>query len=204
MKIAQIAPPWFAVPPTGYGGIELVVAILADGLAERGHDVTLFASGGSRTKANARLAARRPAGSGAARQRVVRHLSRHCVVPRDHRRVRRGARPQRDHRAGHGRAARPDARRWCTPFTARGPSRRAASTRCSRSTCTSSPSASRSAPTTPTSRTRAWCTTASTSTATRSAKTRTTSSSTSGAPTPTRARRSRSRSPAAPASRSRW
>ena len=52
MKIAQIAPPWFAVPPTGYGGIELVVAILADGLAERGHDVTLFASGGSRSKAH--------------------------------------------------------------------------------------------------------------------------------------------------------
>jgi len=52
MKIAEIAPPWFAVPPTGYGGIELVVSLLADGLAERGHDVTLFASGGSQTKAN--------------------------------------------------------------------------------------------------------------------------------------------------------
>jgi glycosyltransferase involved in cell wall biosynthesis len=51
MRIAQIAPPWFAVPPTGYGGIELVVALLADGLVEEGHDVTLFASGGSRTKA---------------------------------------------------------------------------------------------------------------------------------------------------------
>lgn len=51
MKIAEIAPPWFAVPPSGYGGIELVVALLADGLAEQGHDVTLFASGGSRTKA---------------------------------------------------------------------------------------------------------------------------------------------------------
>jgi glycosyltransferase involved in cell wall biosynthesis len=51
MKIAQIAPPWFAVPPAGYGGIELVVALLADGLTERGHDVTLFASGGSETKA---------------------------------------------------------------------------------------------------------------------------------------------------------
>ena len=51
MRIAQIAPPWFAVPPTGYGGIELVVALLADGLVEHGHDVTLFASGGSRTKA---------------------------------------------------------------------------------------------------------------------------------------------------------
>ena len=51
MKIAQIAPPWFPVPPPGYGGIELVVALLADGLVARGHEVTLFASGGSRTEA---------------------------------------------------------------------------------------------------------------------------------------------------------
>lgn len=51
MRIAQIAPCWLAVPPERYGGIELVVAQLADGLTERGHDVTLFASGGSRTKA---------------------------------------------------------------------------------------------------------------------------------------------------------
>jgi glycosyltransferase involved in cell wall biosynthesis len=35
------------VPPERYGGIEAVVALLADGLADRGHDVTLFASGGS-------------------------------------------------------------------------------------------------------------------------------------------------------------
>jgi glycosyltransferase involved in cell wall biosynthesis len=51
MRIAQIAPVWFPVPPAGYGGIELVVALLADGLVDAGHDVTLFASGGSRTKA---------------------------------------------------------------------------------------------------------------------------------------------------------
>lgn len=51
MKIAQICPPWFSVPPAGYGGIEWIVALLADGLTERGHDVTLFASGGSTTKA---------------------------------------------------------------------------------------------------------------------------------------------------------
>ena len=51
MRIAQVAPPWVAVPPAGYGGIEWVVALLADGLAERGHDVTLFATGDSRTKA---------------------------------------------------------------------------------------------------------------------------------------------------------
>ncbi|HEX6030339.1 MAG TPA: glycosyltransferase family 4 protein, partial [Tepidiformaceae bacterium] len=49
MRIGLIAPPWFAVPPSGYGGIEWVVSHLADGLTERGHDVTLFASGGSRT-----------------------------------------------------------------------------------------------------------------------------------------------------------
>ena len=51
MRIAQIAPPWFPVPPSGYGGTERVVALLADGLVSRGHDVTLFASGGSRSRA---------------------------------------------------------------------------------------------------------------------------------------------------------
>lgn len=51
LKIALIAPPWFAVPPTGYGGIEWVVSLLAEGLVRRGHDVALFASGGSVTAA---------------------------------------------------------------------------------------------------------------------------------------------------------
>jgi glycosyltransferase involved in cell wall biosynthesis len=51
MRIAVVAPGWFPVPPTGYGGIELVVSLLADGLADAGHDVTLFASGGSTSKA---------------------------------------------------------------------------------------------------------------------------------------------------------
>jgi glycosyltransferase involved in cell wall biosynthesis len=51
VKIAILAPPWFAVPPSGYGGIEWIVWLLADGLTERGHEVTLFASGDSRTKA---------------------------------------------------------------------------------------------------------------------------------------------------------
>jgi glycosyltransferase involved in cell wall biosynthesis len=51
MRIAVLSPVWFAVPPSGYGGIEWVVSLLADGLADAGHDVTLFASGDSRTKA---------------------------------------------------------------------------------------------------------------------------------------------------------
>lgn len=51
MRIGMVAPVWFPVPPDGYGGIELVVALLADGLVDAGYDVTLFASGGSSTKA---------------------------------------------------------------------------------------------------------------------------------------------------------
>ncbi|MEX2550842.1 MAG: glycosyltransferase family 4 protein [Nitriliruptoraceae bacterium] len=51
MRILEIAPPWFTVPPTGYGGIEQVVAQLTDGLVDAGHEVTLLASGGSTSKA---------------------------------------------------------------------------------------------------------------------------------------------------------
>jgi glycosyltransferase involved in cell wall biosynthesis len=51
MRIAILAPVWFAVPPTGYGGIEWIVSLLADGLVDADHDVTLFASGDSRTRA---------------------------------------------------------------------------------------------------------------------------------------------------------
>jgi glycosyltransferase involved in cell wall biosynthesis len=52
MRIAILSPVWFPVPPTGYGGIELIVSLLADGLVDEGHEVTLFASGDSLTKAN--------------------------------------------------------------------------------------------------------------------------------------------------------
>src|SRR4030095_11547478 len=38
-------------PPAGYGGIEWIVSLLADGLAHAGHEVTLFASGDSTTRA---------------------------------------------------------------------------------------------------------------------------------------------------------
>ena len=50
MRIAQIAPPWLPVPPEGYGGVERLVGNLTEGLADRGHDVTLFAPPGSRTR----------------------------------------------------------------------------------------------------------------------------------------------------------
>src|SRR6476646_549318 len=51
LRVALVAPPWLPIPPAGYGGTERVIALLADGLVERGHDVTLFAAAGSRTAA---------------------------------------------------------------------------------------------------------------------------------------------------------
>jgi glycosyltransferase involved in cell wall biosynthesis len=48
MRIALVAPIFEPVPPARHGGTERSVALLADALARRGHDVTLFASGDSR------------------------------------------------------------------------------------------------------------------------------------------------------------
>lgn len=58
MRIAQLAPLFEPVPPRGYGGTELAVHHLTEELVRRGHEVTLFASGDSRT--SARLAASVP------------------------------------------------------------------------------------------------------------------------------------------------
>ena len=51
MRIAQVAPLIESVPPALYGGTERVVSFLTDELVRQGHDVTLFASGDSRTRA---------------------------------------------------------------------------------------------------------------------------------------------------------
>lgn len=51
LRIAQVSPLWYPVPPKGYGGTEFVVSKLTEGLVKRGHKVTLFASGDSKTKA---------------------------------------------------------------------------------------------------------------------------------------------------------
>jgi glycosyltransferase involved in cell wall biosynthesis len=51
MRIAQIAPLTESVPPRLYGGTERVVSFLTEQLVAMGHDVTLFASGDSRTDA---------------------------------------------------------------------------------------------------------------------------------------------------------
>lgn len=47
LRIALIASPWFPVPPSGYGGIELMAFILARELSARGHKVTVLGSQGT-------------------------------------------------------------------------------------------------------------------------------------------------------------
>jgi len=54
LRVAVLAPPWIAVPPQGYGGIEAVVDLLCDALVGCGHEVTLFAAPGSRSTARVR------------------------------------------------------------------------------------------------------------------------------------------------------
>lgn len=51
MRVAVLSTPFVAVPPERYGGTELMVYHLVEGLVERGHEVTLFATGDSQTSA---------------------------------------------------------------------------------------------------------------------------------------------------------
>lgn len=51
LKIAQIAPMWFPVPPEKYGGTERIISFITEGMIKKGHTVELFAPGNSKTKA---------------------------------------------------------------------------------------------------------------------------------------------------------
>ncbi len=52
MNIALVSPVMVPIPPPKYGGIELIVDELAQGLAHRGHQVTVFCAGGSTLSGN--------------------------------------------------------------------------------------------------------------------------------------------------------
>ncbi|HEV2371382.1 MAG TPA: glycosyltransferase, partial [Streptosporangiaceae bacterium] len=51
LRVAMIAPPYFTCPPAAYGGVESVIADLADALVDRGHHVTLIGAGTPGTRA---------------------------------------------------------------------------------------------------------------------------------------------------------
>jgi glycosyltransferase involved in cell wall biosynthesis len=52
VRVSMIAPPWFKIPPEGYGGIEIVIHLLVEGLIERGHEVSLCTVATSSTSAS--------------------------------------------------------------------------------------------------------------------------------------------------------
>jgi glycosyltransferase involved in cell wall biosynthesis len=68
MRIAQVAPLYESVPPKYYGGTERVVSYLTEELVRQGHEVTLFASGDSETRARLVAACRRSL-----------RLDKHCI-----------------------------------------------------------------------------------------------------------------------------
>jgi glycosyltransferase involved in cell wall biosynthesis len=79
MRVVQIAPPWFPIPPTGYGGIERVIFDLTEGLLAEGCDVILSAPAGSKTSARLVPNASRPLGldmTEARKSRLFRDASR--------------------------------------------------------------------------------------------------------------------------------
>ena len=55
LRIAMVAPVAWACPPAAYGPWEAATATLTEALVARGHDVTLFAAGGSRTSGRLRV-----------------------------------------------------------------------------------------------------------------------------------------------------
>jgi glycosyltransferase involved in cell wall biosynthesis len=74
MRIAQIAPPWFPVPPVGYGGIERVVHDLTEGLLAAGCEVILCAPVGSQTNAQLVTTVARPVGLDLTEAQKSRHF----------------------------------------------------------------------------------------------------------------------------------
>jgi len=51
MRIAQINPLWYETPPFAYGGTEFIISLLTEELVKRGHEITLFSTANSITKA---------------------------------------------------------------------------------------------------------------------------------------------------------
>src|SRR4030095_8990964 len=77
MRIAQVAPLFESVPPKHYGGTERIVSYLTEELVRLGHDVTLFGSGDSVTKARLIAGCRR---SLRRNKRCVDHLAHQVLM----------------------------------------------------------------------------------------------------------------------------
>jgi len=77
MRVVIVAPPYYEIPPRGYGGTELVCYLLAEGLIDRDHDVTVIGAGPRRTRARfvATFPRAQPEGLASADRIEARHAS---------------------------------------------------------------------------------------------------------------------------------
>jgi glycosyltransferase involved in cell wall biosynthesis len=77
MRVVIVAPPYYEIPPRGYGGTELICYLLAEGLMDRDHDVTVIGAGPRRTRARfiATFPQTQPEGDESAASTDLRHAS---------------------------------------------------------------------------------------------------------------------------------
>jgi glycosyltransferase involved in cell wall biosynthesis len=77
MRVVIVAPPYYEIPPRGYGGTELICYLLAEGLIDRDHDVTVIGAGPRRTRARfvATFRQAQPEGEASAGRIEARHAS---------------------------------------------------------------------------------------------------------------------------------
>lgn len=82
LRVVIVAPPFYEVPPDGYGGTELVCGLLADGLIGLGHAVTVVGAGARRTRADfvPTFASPRPEGGEQALRAEIEHVARAAAV----------------------------------------------------------------------------------------------------------------------------
>jgi glycosyltransferase involved in cell wall biosynthesis len=60
LRIAMVAPPWYQLPPDGYGGIEAMVFWLVEALHQRGHQVTVIGAGEPEVSGSSRTTYKEP------------------------------------------------------------------------------------------------------------------------------------------------
>ena len=82
LRVAIIAPPFYEVPPSGYGGTELICGLLAEHLVRRGHDVVVVGAGRRRVRAQfvATFSEPQPEGGEAATRIEMMHAARAAAV----------------------------------------------------------------------------------------------------------------------------
>jgi glycosyltransferase involved in cell wall biosynthesis len=85
LRVAIVAPPFYEVPPSGYGGTELICGLLAEHLVRRGHDIVVVGAGRRRVRSRfvATFPEPQPEGGDAATRIEILHAARAAAAIED-------------------------------------------------------------------------------------------------------------------------